>query len=65
MAVEIAYENGMLPRKTFNMSLEDIPIFLQWLPGIRPPAREFIATYPSEADSMVYAVIRDELEKYD
>jgi hypothetical protein len=65
MSIEIAYQNGMLPRKTFFVALNDIPRFLNWFPAIRPLAREFIAIYPEEAGSIVYTTIRDELEKYD
>ena len=65
MGIETAYENGMLPRKTFNVMLEDIPLFLQWYPAIRPYVREFLTLYPSEADSIVYGTFSDEMEQYD
>ena len=63
MAIEIAYENGMLPRATFDLALDDVRIVLQYYPAIRPLAREVIVSYPSEADSNVYAAMREELEE--
>ena len=35
-AIEIAYENGMLPRSTFNETLVDIRVVLQDYPALQP-----------------------------
>jgi len=64
-SIEIAYENGMLPRTTFEVVLDDVRIILNEYPAIRPLARDWIASYQSEADSKIYAAIRDELERFD
>ena len=61
-SIEIAYENGMLPRATFDLALDDVRIVLQYYPAPRPVAREVMVSYPSEADSNVYAAMRQELE---
>lgn len=65
MGIEIAYENGMLPRSTFDVTLDDVRLVLQEYPAIRPLAREPIVSYPSEADSKVFATMREELEDID
>ena len=65
MAIEIAYENGMLPRATFDLALDDVRLVLQYYPALRPLAREIIVSYPSEAYSNVYAAMREELEDID
>ena len=64
-SIEIAYENGMLPRTTFEVVLEDVRLILNEYPAIRPVARNWIASYQSEADSKIYVAIRDELERFD
>ena len=64
-SIEIAYENGMLPRTTFEVVLDDVRLALNDYPAIRPMARNWMASYQSEADSKIYAVIRDELERFD
>ena len=61
-SIEIAYENGMLPRTTFEVVLDDVRLALNDYPAIRPLARNWIVSYQSEADSKLYAAIRDELE---
>ena len=61
-SIEIAYENGMLPRATFDVVLDDIRVVLQDYPAIRPIARSWIVSYQSEADSNLYAAILAELE---
>jgi hypothetical protein len=65
MGIEIAYKNGMLPRATFELALDDVRIVLQYYPALRPVAEDVIASYPSEADSDVYAAMRDLLEDID
>jgi hypothetical protein len=60
--IEIAYENGMLPLSTFDVALDDVRNVLQDYPALRPLAREFMVYYPSEADSNVNKVMREELE---
>ena len=64
-SIEIAYENGMLPRATLDVVLDDVRIVLRDYPAIRPVARDWIASYQSEADSNLYGAIRDELESID
>jgi len=61
-SIEIAYENGMLPRATFDVVLDDIRAVLQDYPAVRPLAQSWIDSYQSEADSKIYAAIRAELE---
>jgi hypothetical protein len=65
MAIEIAYENGMLPRATFDLALDDVRFVLQYYPAIRPLAREIIISFPSGAYSKLYAAMREELEDID
>lgn len=58
-AIEIAYENGMLPRSTFDEALVDIRVVLQDYPALQPLALEHIALYTSRADSGVYRAMRE------
>ena len=55
----------MLPRTTFEVVLDDVRLALNDYPAIRPMARNWMASYQSEADSKIYAAIRDELERFD
>lgn len=48
-----------------NMALNDMDRFLGWYPAIRPLEQNFIDLYPEEANSEMYAAIRDGLENYD
>jgi hypothetical protein len=64
-SIEIAYENGMLPRATFDVVLDDLRVVLRDYPAVRPLAQSWIDSYQSEADSNVYAAIRAELESID
>jgi hypothetical protein len=61
-SIEIAYENGMLPRATFDVVLDDIRVVLKGYPAIRPIARSWIDSYQSEADSILYKAVLAELE---
>jgi len=62
MGIEIAYENGMLPRSTFDEALDDIRIVLQDYPALQPLALEHVASYPSKAGSDVSKVMRESSE---
>ena len=62
VGIEIAYENGMLPRSTFDEALDDVRIVLQDYPALHSLAREYISDYPSHADSDVIGVMREVLE---
>ncbi len=64
-SIEIANENGMLPRATFDVVFDDIHVVLQDYPALRPIARSWVVSYPSEADSKLYAAIRAEVEGID
>ncbi len=64
-SIEIAYENGMLPRATFDVVLDDIREILLGYPAVRPVAQWWIDSYQSEADSKLYAAVRAELESFD
>jgi hypothetical protein len=61
-SIEIAYENGLLPRATFDVVLDDIRVVLDEYPALRPVARSWIDSYQSEADSKVYRAVLAELE---
>ncbi len=65
MSIEIAYEYGMLPRTTFEVSLADISGVLRGYPALRPLARDTMSAYPSYRDSHIYAAMREALEVID
>ncbi len=64
-ATEIAYAQGMLPRATFELTLNDIREVLQAYPALHPLVQETIDAYPSVADSRVYTAMRQALEDID
>ena len=59
VGIEIAYENGMLPRSTFDEALDDIRVVLQDYSALQPIAREHMALYPSKTDSDVFKAMRE------
>ena len=63
LAIEIAYEQGMLPHATFESALDDIRGVLQRFPALHPLVREIIDNSPSGADSHVYTAMRQALEE--
>lgn len=65
MSIEIAYENGMLPRATFEVALDDVRGVLQDYPALQPLVRETMGSFPSVTDSHVYAAMREVLEDID
>ena len=65
MSIEIAYKNGLLPRATFELAIEDVPSILLSYPALQPIARDSVATFRSGADSQVHAAIREVLEDAD
>jgi hypothetical protein len=58
MGIEIAYQNGMLPRSTFDEALDDIRVVLQDYPALQRIAREHMALYLSKSDSDVFLAMR-------
>jgi hypothetical protein len=64
-SIEIAYENGVLPRATFDVVLDDLRVVLKEYPALRPMARSWIDSYQSEADSKLYKAVLAELEDID
>ncbi len=65
MSIERAYENGMLPRATFEVALDDVRGVFQEHPALRPLVRKMMATFPAATDSNVFEAMRDELESFD
>lgn len=65
MSIEIAYSNGMLPRETFDLALEDVRGVLNDYPALKPLARASMLHFTSVADSHVHRAMRDVLEDTD
>lgn len=65
IGIEVAYDNGMLPRTTFDEALDDIGVNFRDYPALRPIAREHLTLYPSKADSEVYKVMKKHLSDTD
>ena len=60
MGIEVAYENGMLPRSTFDEALADIRVVLRDYPALQALARDHMVSYPSKSESNVFQVMREE-----
>lgn len=59
MAVEIAYDNGMLPLQTYNDAEDDIRAVAKHYPALHSTFRAAIDDYPSARNSLVYRVISE------
>ena len=59
MAVEIAYDNGMLPLQTYNDAEDDIRAFTKHYPAMRAVLQAAIVDYPSGGDSDIYRIINE------
>ncbi len=62
MGLEVAYDNGMLTRETFDAALDDVRGVLGEYPAMKPIAQDIMESYASAADSDIYDAIRDVLE---
>lgn len=65
LSVETAYENGMVPAATFEMTRNDIRGVLASFPGARPLWRNAVEGYPAQRDSRTYEAIYAALEDFD
>ena len=65
LSIEIAYENGMAPEKTFNVIFDDIHIAAKNFPGVRPIWRQLLNEYPAMGETRVFTQLDKELKEYD
>jgi len=62
LAVEIGYENGMLPRQTYEDAYDDIRSYIKYYPAMHYIYRIAMDDYPSGKDSEVYRMINESIE---
>ena len=62
-AIEIAYDNDMLPYETFDDSQDDMRAFIKYYPAMRSLFRNTMVDYPSGKDSEVYRVIHEAIKE--
>ena len=60
-AVEIGYDNGMLPRQTYNDVHDDIRVYAKYYPAMHTIMRAAMDDYPSGLGSDVYRLINEAL----
>ena len=51
IAIEIAYQNDMAPRETFEVIFDDQRLYIDSYPGTRPIFRSVVTSYPAVADT--------------
>ena len=61
-AVEIGYDNGMLPRQTYDDVADDIYANIKYYPAMHSIFRNAMDDYPSGQDSDVYRMINEALD---
>ena len=61
-AVEIGYDNGMLPRQTYDDVADDIHANIKYYPAMHSIFRNAMDDYPSGQDSEVYRMINEALD---
>ena len=59
--MEIAYDNGMLPRETYDDAQDDIRVYAKYYPAMHSTFRGLMASYPAGSDSDVYRMINEAL----
>lgn len=64
-AVEIGYDNGMLPRLTYDDVEDDIHSHINYYPAMHSIFLGAMDDYPSGKDSDVYRMISEALDKAD
>jgi hypothetical protein len=63
ISVEIGYNNGMLPRKTFDDMEDDIRSYAKYYPALHSVFQGLLNDYPSGRESEVYRIINDALSE--
>ena len=63
MAVEIGYNNGMLPRRTYDDMEDDIRSYAKYYPALHSFFQDLMNDYPSGRESEVYRMINDALSE--
>lgn len=62
-AIEISYNNGMLPKQTFDEVEEDIRGYVRYYPAMRSIWRQTIDDYPSSYGTGVYRMVDQALKE--
>jgi len=65
LAVETAYENGLVPRSTFNDIQDDMRSYVEGWPAMNPVWQKILATFPSFSQSHVYRMLDEMLRAVD
>ena len=62
-AVEIGYENGMLPRQTLLDAQDDVCSYIKYYPAMHAILRSAMDDFPSGNDSKIYRTIKQSLDE--
>jgi cytochrome bd-type quinol oxidase subunit 2 len=65
ISIEMAYTNGVVPQKTFDIVEEDIRNMLSDYPALGRFMGTAVGAFPSVADSHVYMAMKQALEEID
>lgn len=64
-SIEVAYENELVPTRTFSSVEDDIRTILTTYPGLAPTFRRMVDDYPGQSKSEVALLIEKVLEELD
>ena len=65
LAVEEAFENGVVPAETHNVIYDDMRAMLDTYPKVRTLLRQAIDNYPAMASSRVFTHLNELLAEYE
>ena len=64
-SVETAYDNGMVPKTTFEMVMNDIDVFVDSYPASAPILHETFEIYPAMKDTKIHRAVEQALSTLD